>query len=167
MSRPSSILSAALWAGCVIALQDTSCAAGPAPGGAAKRVRVGAIRWDAWTGGGVTAQVLKEGLEANTDKTICSADKLRQALRQVRRQGYATDIEEFTRGMLCLAAPVFDTKMNVVGALGLTVLTLHHSWETLLAELKQPVLEAAKAASEILGADMSHVPMPKKVGDRR
>ncbi len=102
-------------------------------------------------------RVLSEQLEAHTDETICDADQLLQALRQVRRQGYATDLEEFTRGMLCLAAPVFDAKMDVAGALGITVLTLHHSRETLLAELASPVVEAAKAASEVLGADMSHV----------
>ena len=103
-------------------------------------------------------QVLAEELEANTDATICDADRLGQVLRQVRSQGFATDIEEFTRGMLCFAAPVFDAKMNVAGALGITVLTLHHSRETLLSILADPVLQAAKTASEILGADMSHVP---------
>jgi DNA-binding IclR family transcriptional regulator len=102
-------------------------------------------------------RVLTKGLEANTDETICDPVRLRQALRQVRRQGYATDLEEFTRGMLCFAAPVFDANMDVVGALGVTVLTLHHSPETLLSELACPVLRAAKAASEILGGDMSRV----------
>jgi DNA-binding IclR family transcriptional regulator len=67
-------------------------------------------------------------------------------------------ISELTRGMLCFAAPVFDANMDVAGALGITVLTLHHSPETLLSELACPVLQAAKAASDILGADMSHVP---------
>ena len=82
--------------------------------------------------------------------TICDVVRLRQTLRQVRREGYATDLEEFTRGMLCFAAPVFDVNMNVVGALGIIVLTLHCSRQTLLSKLARPVLEAAKAASEIL-----------------
>jgi len=42
--------------------------------------------------------------------------------------------------------------------LGITVLTLQHSRETLLAQLASPVLEAAKAASEISGAGMGNVP---------
>jgi len=103
-------------------------------------------------------EMCARGLEANTDETICDVDRLDQALRQVRAQGFATDIEEFTRGMLCLAAPVFNASMQVEGALGITVLTLHHSPETMLSELAAPVLRAARAASETLGADMSQMP---------
>lgn len=50
-----------------------------------------------------------------------------------------------------------NKNMEVVGALGITVLTLHCSRKTLLSELAGPVREAARAASEILGADMGHV----------
>ena len=76
-------------------------------------------------------------------------------------------VSELTRGMLCFAAPVFDANMDVVGALGITVLTLHHSPETLVSELACPVLQAAKAASDILGADMSHVPKLETVEARQ
>jgi DNA-binding IclR family transcriptional regulator len=57
--------------------------------------------------------------------------------------------------MLCIAAPVFDVHRAVVGALGMTVLTLHCSRQTPLSQYANPVLDAAKAATEILGADMS------------
>ncbi len=117
----------------------------------------------AYASASVVEQVISEGLEANTDQTICDPVRLGQVLSQVRDQGFATDLEEYMRGMLCFAAPVFDANMDVAGALGITVLTLHHSLETLLSELASPVLEAAKAASEILGADMNRVPESDRV----
>ena len=46
-------------------------------------------------------------LEPVTEHTITTPDALRQELAQIREQGYALDREEITRGIMCVAAPVF------------------------------------------------------------
>lgn len=47
-------------------------------------------------------------LKAHTARTITDAAALRQALAQIRAQGYATDSEELVDGMIALAVPVLD-----------------------------------------------------------
>ncbi len=46
-------------------------------------------------------------LEPVTENTITDPAALLQELQQVRTQGYALDKEEITRGIMCVAAPVF------------------------------------------------------------
>lgn len=45
-------------------------------------------------------------LEAYTERTLTQFDELEQEIRQVKRQGFALDNEEFLPGLLCVAVPV-------------------------------------------------------------
>jgi IclR family acetate operon transcriptional repressor len=45
-------------------------------------------------------------LEAFTPKTLTNLDELEEEIKQVKRQGYALDNEEFLPGLLCVAVPV-------------------------------------------------------------
>lgn len=45
-------------------------------------------------------------LEAFTAKTLTNLDALEEEIKQVKRQGYALDIEEFLPGLLCVAVLV-------------------------------------------------------------
>ena len=65
-------------------------------------------------------RVLRRKLEALTDKTITDPRKLRTELKEVREQGYAIDHEEITRGLMCVAAPVFGVAGEVAGAMSCT-----------------------------------------------
>jgi len=56
-------------------------------------------------------------LEELTAKTITDPAHLRQALRRVRRQGYAVDDEESEVGGRCVAAPVRDREGRVIAAI--------------------------------------------------
>lgn len=47
-------------------------------------------------------------LRALTPHTITDATELLAELDQVRRQGYATEVEEFTEGVACCAVPILD-----------------------------------------------------------
>lgn len=49
------------------------------------------------------------------------------ALEKVRVQGYAIDNEEYGRGVICLAAPVFDYTGKAVAAIGIASLTIIQS----------------------------------------
>lgn len=58
-------------------------------------------------------------LKALTPKTITSAARLRDELRKIRRSGVAVDDEEFSHGIRCIAAPVFNFSNGVTAALGM------------------------------------------------
>jgi DNA-binding IclR family transcriptional regulator len=96
-------------------------------------------------------RVLAGQLEQNTAATISSRAELRQELALVVDQGYALDLEEYSRGMMCLAAPVFDADGHVAGAIGITALTIHYPQGELVSVFGPKVLRAATEASENLG----------------
>lgn len=58
-------------------------------------------------------------LKALTPTTITSAARLREELRRIRRSGVARDEQEFSHGIRCVAAPVFNFSNGVVAALGM------------------------------------------------
>jgi len=68
----------------------------------------------------VARRLLKRKLEAYTANTITSAKRLREELRQVKAQGYAIDNEEITRGLVCVAAPIFGVDGRIAGAMSCT-----------------------------------------------
>ena len=74
----------------------------------------------AFSGDGLVEEFLKTELEAITDKTITDPGVFRQELVSIREKGYALDDEEITRGILCLAAPVFGFDGKVICAVSIT-----------------------------------------------
>jgi IclR family transcriptional regulator, KDG regulon repressor len=90
---------------------------------------------------------LPASLEAFTSRTIVEAGRLRQALEQVRRQGYAVDDEEFDPGVRCIAAPVFDFRGKTVGSIGISGPSTRVTQQR-LSELAGSVVETGKALSE-------------------
>ena len=65
------------------------------------------------------AKVLEQPLTAETEKTITSPDELRKELLRVITQGYALDDEEITRGIMCVAATIFDFDQQLLGAISI------------------------------------------------
>ena len=63
---------------------------------------------------------LESPLEALTDKTITDPEVFKRELALIRDRGYAIDNEEITRGIMCVAAPVFGFNEEMVGAISLT-----------------------------------------------
>ena len=58
-------------------------------------------------------------LTAFTPKTLTSAVRLREELRRVRRAGVGVDDQEFSHGIRCVAAPVFNFTNGVIAAVGM------------------------------------------------
>jgi IclR family acetate operon transcriptional repressor len=96
-------------------------------------------------------RLTQEGFARHTDHTHCDPAELAEHLAQVLRQGYATDNEEYLRGMLCLAGPVFDYTGRIVGSVGITTLTMYHTHESMVAAHLEPVLAACRKISRTLG----------------
>lgn len=74
----------------------------------------------AWSPQEEVDAVLAEPLEVFTEKTVRNPDDLRELLQKIRGQGYSLDDEEITRGMMCVAAPVFGIDGHVIAAISVT-----------------------------------------------
>jgi DNA-binding IclR family transcriptional regulator len=98
------------------------------------------------------AKLTEEGFTQNTTTTICDLGALEQELEDVRTQHFGLDLEEYSRGMMCFAAPIFDHTDSVVGSVGISALTLHYTPTELVAVLGAKVLRAAAETSQRLGA---------------
>jgi len=66
--------------------------------------------------------------------SIASYDELRRRLIEIRENEYAEDIEEFTKGVYCLAVPVPGIRTETLGAISLSMP------ETLRNQVDRPVM---------------------------
>lgn len=85
-----------------------------------------------------------------TEHTIVDPDQLRTALEQVRRDGYATAIEEFEEGLTAIAAPVFTADGRVQATIGVSGPSYRFDGAE-LAAVTPLLLEAAQLASARFG----------------
>ncbi len=90
-------------------------------------------------------------LEKFTANTLTAPADLERELEAIRQRGYALDNEEFGRGLLCLAAPIFDHEGQVFASLGCSVTTITYTLEKLATQLGPDILAAAREASHRLG----------------
>jgi DNA-binding IclR family transcriptional regulator len=104
----------------------------------------------AWSGDAIFKRVVQTGFRSFTASTIRSARELGEELAKVRRKGYALDVEEFERGLRCIAAPVWDQSGRVVAALGLAGPASRLTSDRLRG-LAAPVMKAASDVSRNLG----------------
>lgn len=61
--------------------------------------------------------------EQRTPNTLACLDDLLLQLVVIREKGYATDLEEYSFGLSCIAAPVRDRNGNVLAAVSVAFLT--------------------------------------------
>ena len=69
---------------------------------------------------------------------------------EIRKQGYALDLEENMEGVVCVGAPIFDYSGKVVGAVSVSCPTVRGDMPRLL-ELKDRLLEACTRISADCG----------------
>lgn len=89
-------------------------------------------------------------LHAHTDRTITDPERLREALAQVRAQGWADAVDEREIGVASLAAPVRDASGAVVAAIGIGA-PVSRFRAIPRKRLARTVCEAGEAASRRLG----------------
>jgi len=90
---------------------------------------------------------IPENLDLFTPRTIIDPGSIRLELKNVRKEGYATDDEEFTTGVRCVAAPVFDFRGKVIGALGISGPAARIPIEN-IPEIADQVVSVAQALSD-------------------
>lgn len=89
-----------------------------------------------------------------TENTITDPMRLKQELSQIRKQGYAFDMEEMEIGLRCIAAPIKDYKGDVIAAISVSGPTTRITIDKLKL-YKEEVLETAKQISISLGYNMT------------
>ena len=74
----------------------------------------------AWSPRTLLDEVVAQGLERRTPRTITGAGLLRRQLDQVVEQGVAYEHEESAPGIVCVAAPVLDASDRPIAAVSAT-----------------------------------------------
>jgi IclR family KDG regulon transcriptional repressor len=108
--------------------------------------------------------IATRGLAPRTLTTLTTQDALRNALAAVRAQGYAIDDEESVPGLTCIAAPVFDDRGRVVGAVSISGLTNEYAEPNRTAYI-EAVRRAANGISQRLGAEVQAGRAMAETGD--
>ena len=94
--------------------------------------------------------VTKHGMQRLTHNTIVSMKRLQADLAATRARGFAVDDEEFTLGLRCIAAPIFDEHGLAHAAVSIAGPTARITVER-LAALGNSVAAAARSVTMGLG----------------
>jgi DNA-binding IclR family transcriptional regulator len=98
----------------------------------------------------VEEAALSAGLERFTEHTITDPDRLRTDVDQTRRDGYAITSDERDEGATGLAAPIFDSMGDLMGALSVSGPSLRVTSEQCQAWI-DPLVAAAEQATRLIG----------------
>jgi DNA-binding IclR family transcriptional regulator len=94
-----------------------------------------------------------EGLERMTDHTIVTGDRLQEELISVRRRGFAYEDSEHAPDICGVAAPIVDTRGEVVAAVSMSV--SGRRWHAAKHEYTRALVAAANRVSRPCGASRS------------
>jgi len=97
------------------------------------------------------AAVLSEPLARHTAATTVDRTAVERELAQVRQRGYATNQEEWRRGVCAIAVPIQGVDGAVAGALSLTMPTERFQRSALERRFLKPLRRATTAISLDLG----------------
>lgn len=86
-----------------------------------------------------------------TGKTIPNIRALREHLRKVRTQGWAIDDEEWQPGHICIGAPVYDYRGEIIAAVSAS------GNKSMIPDSRIPtVIEAVRNTAECISGRMGH-----------
>ena len=104
----------------------------------------------AWLPEDEMRRILVHGMKRFTDNTITEFPELVEALRTVRRTGYAIDREEFLQGVICVGAAIRDQAGTVIGAISASTPSMRASDEH-IALMRDEITAATRALSAEFG----------------
>lgn len=96
-------------------------------------------------------EYFKISIAQRTEHTIVSAEAFKKEAVEIRKNGYALDNEEFAKGIVCVACPLFDSNGKTVAAIGISSLTIYDDIQSLVNEKYPIIREAAHSISLSLG----------------
>lgn len=95
---------------------------------------------------------LSRPFDALTPNTIVDPLLLRLELERVREDGHALDREEITRGVMCVAAPIFGAQETVVGAVSIAFPSYIHTDRSIDPEIAAVRRHAAEISGVLVKA---------------
>jgi DNA-binding IclR family transcriptional regulator len=95
------------------------------------------------------ALLLRLSLDQYTPRTLCTRDQLLADLRLTRDRGYSLDEGEFSLGVSCIGAPVFNPDRRVIASVSVTAPSQRRPGAALM-ELAGAIRATADAISETL-----------------
>lgn len=99
----------------------------------------------------VVSEVFKRGVTRYTLNTIVDEAEFLKEIEKVRLQGYALDLEEWSNGINCIAAPLYDSKGEIIAGISISGPTSMYPAEKILEHV--PVLiEYAHRISARMGS---------------
>ncbi|MDR0519088.1 MAG: IclR family transcriptional regulator [Clostridiales Family XIII bacterium] len=98
----------------------------------------------------ILALLAKKGMAKYTETTITSTDVFMKEIERVRRQGWASDKQEFMIGLKCVAAPIHNINGKVICAISISGPISRMSGDLLEAK-RAHLMKAAKGISKKLG----------------
>jgi IclR family acetate operon transcriptional repressor len=105
----------------------------------------------AWLPEDEMRRILANGMKRFTPNTITEFPVLVEALRIVRRSGYAIDREEFLPGVVCVGAAIRDQAGTVLGAISASTPAMRASKEH-IELMRKEIENATRALSAQFGA---------------
>lgn len=104
----------------------------------------------AWLPEDEIRRILADGMKRFTDNTITDFPEFVEALRIVRRNGFAMDREEFLPGVICIGAAIRDQAGTVIGAISASTPMMRASEEH-IALMRDEISAATRALSAEFG----------------
>jgi DNA-binding IclR family transcriptional regulator len=101
----------------------------------------------AFSGPETVDQVIAAGLVRRTPYTTVLPRLLREQLAEVRRLGFAMELEESSIGIACTAAPIFAQGRGVIGAVSVAAQLHQRDIETLVAPVRQAAAAISRAGA--------------------
>lgn len=101
--------------------------------------------------GELSHRLRKAALEPCTPASIVDKSEIETELKQIRKQGFATNNEELEIGLRAIAAPVWDHSDRVVAAINVSGSVRTISSERLMNELVPKVRDTSALISQALG----------------
>ncbi|MDF2675425.1 MAG: IclR family transcriptional regulator, partial [Clostridiales bacterium] len=89
-----------------------------------------------------------------TEKSIIDKDAFNIELNKVRELGYAEDDEEYSKGVGCLAAPVYNHAKECIASIGITGSINNYHDNEKYQKYIQLTINASQKVSSLLGYNL-------------
>lgn len=111
---------------------------------------LGKVLLSGMDGNALRQYLKKASFVPRTLKTITDAGTMVNHIDQVRHQGYATDLEELSEGIHCVAAPIRDHTGLVIAAVSVSAPAIRLT-RTMIAKIRGDLLRTTRDISIRLG----------------
>jgi DNA-binding IclR family transcriptional regulator len=104
---------------------------------------------------GMSDQELETFLQYNklvryTKNTIIVPITLTKVIKNIKKQGYAVDLEELSEGINCIASPIYNHKGQVIAAISISAPSMRLEGKK-VEKLKHPLIETVAEISKKIG----------------